>query len=307
MQPQISVIVTSYNTAAYIERAVNSALAQTGVTLEVIIVDDCSSDHSWQIIESMTDPRIKRFRPAQNGGPSTTRNLAIGMASGEWLAVLDSDDELTPGRLERCVGLAQRKNADIVIDNLTVCPETGGPEYAMFESMPTHLTLADFIEGNQAFLGGFTLGYVKPMFRAAFMKEHNLAYAPDIRIGEDYLLLAQALAEGAVCVGEQTQGYRYTVRAGSISQRLKLSDVERIGICDARLTSSYKLDEAALAAQEQRAKKLKEAYAFTQLVDALKAKDLIATLKAISYQPTALIQLWRPIHARLKRLQSSKS
>lgn len=303
MRPDVSILITSYNIAGYINRAVESALNQQGVNVEVVIVDNCSSDSTWQVIEALGDPRIKKHQLEKNGGPSAARNAAIALATGEWLAVLDGDDAFAPERLQNALKLARAQGANIVVDNLLVCRESDGQEFAMFDSLPARLTLAEFIKGNQSFLGGYTLGYLKPVMRADFIKQHHLAYDPDIRIGEDYLLFAQALAEGASCVCSSIPGYRYTVRAGSISQRLKLADVERISACDAKLTSRYKLDAPAQKAQNRRTQKLREAFAFTQLIDALKARQAKGALAAICSYPPALLQLWRPIMARLKRVR----
>ncbi len=203
MQPEISVIMTSYNTAGYIQRAVDSALSQEGVSLELIIVDDVSPDNSWEVISALQDPRIKAKRQEQNGGPSVARNTAISMASGQWLVVLDSDDVFEPGRLARMLAKAKADQADIVIDNLLVYREADGASFPMFAEMPATLNLAGFIRGNQSFLGGFTLGYAKPMFSRAFLERHQLAYDPSIRIGEDYFLLASALALSARCTVDQ--------------------------------------------------------------------------------------------------------
>ncbi len=307
MQPDVSVIITSYNTAGYITRAVDSALSQTGVSLEVVIVDDCSSDNSWQVIEGLADPRIKRFRPAQNGGPSVTRNLAIGMATGKWLAVLDSDDTFDAGRLERLLKRAETLNADIIVDNLAIYREADGASYPMFEAerltaIPK-LTLAEFIKGNQYFLDGFTLGYLKPVFSSAFLAQHQLSYDPDIRIGEDYFLLASALALGASCAVEPTVGYIYTVRKGSISHRLQPADVSRINACDNKLLARFKLDGVAQAAQAKRTRNLARALAFTQLVEAIKQRNAGGICKVIISQPSAVLGLWRPIAVRLERLK----
>lgn len=301
MQPEISVIITSYNTAGYITRALESALAQEGVSLEVIIVDDVSSDNSWEVISALTDPRIKKLQLERNSGPSGARNAAIALASGQWLAVLDSDDTYEPGRLARLLALARDKKADIAVDNLLVYREADGASFPMFASLPATLDLAAFIRGNQAFLSGFTLGYLKPIFSRAFLQQHQLAYDPEIRIGEDYFLLASALALGAVCVADATPGYRYTVRQGSISHRLKLADVERIMLCDAKLKRAYKLDAASEAAQLRREKNLQDAFSYTEALESLKSRDLLAALRHLISRPSAAVHFWLPIRARLER------
>lgn len=308
MSIDVSVIIAAYNIAPYIERAVASALAQEGVSLEVVIVDDRSGDETWEKAQALAagDDRVRAFQMDENGGPGAARNRAITEAKGAWIAVLDGDDAYAPGRLAVCLKRAQEMQADIVVDNLMVCPEGGGESQPMFPpamlAAMKRMDLAGFIAGNCAFLGGHTLGYMKPVFSAAFLRGHDLFYPEDIRIGEDYLLLAAALACGAQCVVEPSAGYCYTVRAGSISHRLTLEDVERIEAGDAAFLARYPLSGTALKAQKIRAFKLREAYGFTQMIDAIKQKNMGAALKAVINYPTAPRHLWRPVAARLSRM-----
>ena len=97
--PKVSVILPTYNRAALLPRAVNSVLAQTYTDFELLIVDDCSSDDTPQVIAEFADPRIRPFRQGANRGASAARNLGIGKARGEHLAFLDDDNEFTPDSL----------------------------------------------------------------------------------------------------------------------------------------------------------------------------------------------------------------
>ena len=97
--PEISVVLTTFNRAALLSRAIDSVLAQAGVAFELIIIDDASTDDTAARLAALHDPRIK-FKIAQtNLGPSGARNLGIEMASGPIVAFLDSDDVYLPGRL----------------------------------------------------------------------------------------------------------------------------------------------------------------------------------------------------------------
>ncbi len=306
MLPEVSVIITSYNTERYIGRAIESALAQEGVTLEVIVVDDASSDNSWQVISGFTDPRVKSLRMEKNGGPSVTRNAGIAMASEGWLAVLDGDDAYAPGRLRKCLDCAAAGKADVVVDNLMVVREADGARFPMFssEELPAQLNLPRFIAGNQNFLGGWALGYLKPVFSADFLKKHGLGYDPEIRIGEDYLLLAGVLAMGARCAVWPEALYLYTVRAGSISHRLKPEDMERVIACDQKFLSRFgsRLSLEAQQAQRKREAKAREALAFTRLVRGLKQKSVGEVFSALRLSPVAPIHLWPAVRGRLMKL-----
>ncbi|HEU5047105.1 MAG TPA: glycosyltransferase family 2 protein [Rickettsiales bacterium] len=304
----VSVIIAAYNVENYIRHAIRSALDQEHVRVEVIVVDDCSRDRTGQIVQNMRDPRVRYIRLTRNAGAGAARNAAIAAAQGKWIAILDGDDRMLPGRLARCIEHAALHHADIVVDNIVVQREQDGREFLMFPTerftkMP-YITLADFIAGNQSFLGGYCLGYLKPIFSAHFLQRMQLAYRPEIRIGEDYMLMAEALANQAVCVTEPTAGYAYTARAGSTSHRLRLEDVNRIATADRLFLTHHTLDPRAAAAQQRRERHLQQAYRFTQLVDALKCRDLKAALKIVLSSPQAAWPLWRPACVRIQRLWS---
>ncbi|WP_203141753.1 glycosyltransferase family 2 protein [Marinobacter mangrovi] len=90
--PQISVIVPCYNSADTILRSLQSALSQRGVTVEVVVVDDGSSDGTAEILKEINDDRL-RYVFQQNSGPSVARNKGVSASSGDYVAFLDADDE----------------------------------------------------------------------------------------------------------------------------------------------------------------------------------------------------------------------
>lgn len=99
--PRITIGLTCYNAEHTIERALLSALAQDWPELEVVVVDDASADHSWDIIQQYAtrDPRIKALRHAINQGPAAARNTILKKASSAVLVFFDDDDESYPDRL----------------------------------------------------------------------------------------------------------------------------------------------------------------------------------------------------------------
>ena len=102
--PKISVVVPLYNKQPYIQRALNSILAQTMEDYEVIVVDDGSTDDGPEVVKSIVDKRIRLISQA-NRGPGAARNRGIEKARGEYLAFLDADDEWMPRFLERSLAL----------------------------------------------------------------------------------------------------------------------------------------------------------------------------------------------------------
>ena len=100
MYPLVSVIIPVYNRAVKVQRAIQSALAQTYAELEIIVVDDGSTDQTYQVVDAFQDARIKLVRQVHNLGAAAARNTGMRTASGKFIAWLDSDDEWKPEKLE---------------------------------------------------------------------------------------------------------------------------------------------------------------------------------------------------------------
>lgn len=99
--PAVSVIIPAHNRAGTLPRAVRSVLGQTIKDLELIVVDDASTDDTMAVVGGFEDGRITYIRRSQRGGASVARNTGIEQARGEYVAFLDSDDEWLPQKLEK--------------------------------------------------------------------------------------------------------------------------------------------------------------------------------------------------------------
>jgi glycosyltransferase involved in cell wall biosynthesis len=99
--PLFSVVIPTFNRANLIGRAIDSVLAQTMGDFEIIVVDDGSSDGTREVVNALTDPRIRLIPLASNQGAAAARNAGIAAARGELISLLDSDDEYAPAFLER--------------------------------------------------------------------------------------------------------------------------------------------------------------------------------------------------------------
>ncbi|APO68764.1 succinoglycan biosynthesis protein exoO [Rhizobium gallicum] len=307
--PDISFIMAAYNAAETLSKAIESALAQTGVSVEVIIADDCSGDDTREVARSYSDRNVRLLALETNGGPAAARNAAIAAATGRWLAVLDSDDAIEPGRLARLIARAEKAGAQIAVDNLRVIRADGTPPETMFSevalaAMP-ELTLADFIRSNALFQTTHNFGYLKPVFERAFIERHALRFDENLRIGEDYQFLASALALGARCVVEPVAGYDYNIREGSISRVLELRHIEAMMEGDRVFLGKHTLDVEASSAQKFRTRSLRQARSFLLLVDSMKNRSISGTIKAAWSDPIALRHLKMPIAVRINRLAAA--
>jgi glycosyltransferase involved in cell wall biosynthesis len=104
MQPTVSVIVPTYNCAPYIQECINSLVAQAHENFEAIIVDDASTDGTFDLLSGrLPDSRFRIHRQERNQGASVARNTGVAMSSGSYIALVDSDDCLLPGHLAAVV------------------------------------------------------------------------------------------------------------------------------------------------------------------------------------------------------------
>ena len=109
MENLVSVIMPSYNTAKYIPDSINSVLSQTYRNLELIIVDDCSTDNTDEAVKPfLSDNRIRYLKNEKNSGAAVSRNYALREAKGKWIAFLDSDDLWEKDKLEKQISFMEK-------------------------------------------------------------------------------------------------------------------------------------------------------------------------------------------------------
>lgn len=305
MRPDVSVVIAAFNAEDTIASAITSVLDQQGVTFEVVVVDDASSDRTAEIARSFQSDVVKVISLADNGGPGGARNTGFAEASGRWVAVLDADDTMRPDRLARIIARAEAAQAQIVVDNLMVVQETVGHSREMFPpsllAEYPEIRLAGFIRSNLLFKSTFNFGYMKPVFDRAFLARHRLRYDVALRIGEDYLFLASALAAGARCVVEPVAGYVYHIREGSISRVLKQGHVKAMRAADAAFEAAYDFTAEEREALAERRRSLDEAASFLSIVEHLKGRRFLKAMSAACREPGALRHMRMPIGARLRR------
>lgn len=160
--PLVSVVIPTYNRASLLDCAIRSVLAQTLSNLEIICVDDASTDNTEEVVKKYSDPRICYIRHETNRGGSAARNSGIRAATGDYIAFLDDDDEWLPEKIERqlkaleaydavlCSSkVTSARNGDatprpIVLDDLRNSPyAVGGTGVLMAKAKVLHETLFD--------------------------------------------------------------------------------------------------------------------------------------------------------------------
>ena len=116
----------SYNTAQYISQSIQSVLAQTYLNWELIIVDDCSTDNTENVVSVfLNDNRIKFLKNERNSGAAVSRNRALREARGKWIAFLDSDDLWEPEKLEKQIAFMKNNGYSFSYTNYVEIDEAG--------------------------------------------------------------------------------------------------------------------------------------------------------------------------------------
>lgn len=197
MYPIVSVIIPAYNAESTICRAIDSALNQQGVEVEVIVINDCSQDFTQSVINERysQNEHVKLLETHSNSGPSTSRNIGIENACGSWIALLDADDWFAPARLSALFYSALKYELDFVADSYYLSRDQETPPHS---TRFTNLSKPDCIK--QFNVDSFVrhgLGSVKPLIKKTFLKRTGIRFTPSVWRGEDMLFFVTLLLNSA--------------------------------------------------------------------------------------------------------------
>lgn len=200
--PLVSVIMPAYNAARYIKESVCSVQNQTITDWELIVVDDCSTDDTYKIARNLAleDERIRLIRNEENSGVAKTRNRAMKMVKGQYVAFLDSDDIWYPEKLEVQLVRMQADQVDLLYTSYRLI-EAESRAWISDYLVPENTTIEDMLVQNR-------VGCSTVLMRRALAAEYR--FTTDY-YHEDYLLWLQMLQRGVKFAGipEFLVDYRY--------------------------------------------------------------------------------------------------
>lgn len=190
MNVKVSIITPVFNSEKFIAESMNSVLNQTYPHWEQILVDDCSSDHSVDIIERYVkkDTRIKLIKLKENCGAGPARNRAIDEATGSIIAFLDSDDVWFPQKLEKHVEFMIKSNAAFSHTSYGFINEEGKIINRTFHVSDRAITYSDLLKRTE-------ISCLTAMFD---IRKTGKMYMPDLRVKQDYALWLSILKKGFV-------------------------------------------------------------------------------------------------------------
>lgn len=206
----VSVIMPAYNVAPYIEASVRSVLAQSVNDWELLIIDDCSKDDSYEIALRLAqeDSRIRVLKNERNSGVSKTRNYGISMARGSYIALLDSDDQWYPEKLEKQLALMQRTGAQIGYSSYAMLNEKGEQVHKDY-LVPAQTDFKKMLLCN-------VIGCSTVMLKADIAKANPF---DETYYHEDYVLWLTLMQQGCKAVGCTEVLVAYCVRDDSRSAK----------------------------------------------------------------------------------------
>jgi succinoglycan biosynthesis protein ExoO len=290
--PRVSVIVPAYNAAGFLKRALHSALAQTMPDLELIVVDDASSDATLALAREVAarDPRVLVLHNEHNRGMYPTYNRAIDAARGDWIAALDADDVWLPERLERMLAVADGE--DMVSDDQLILrsPSSHGGGFKMLSLLSSHgLTMTEPRRLGKLEFVRHDLGLLKPLISNSFVRRHGLRYDADLKIGADFLLYFEFLLAGARWL-QLPAGYYLYWSHGENTSNDTVGIAKDVSVVTERLLRSPVVakDPDLINALERRAKEWESNMAFTVVSNLLRERDGTGLARLLINEPSYL-------------------
>jgi glycosyltransferase involved in cell wall biosynthesis len=207
MSDLVSIIMPSYNTSKFIVQTIESVQAQTYSNWELLIVDDCSTDNTDDIVKPfLSDHRIHYMKNEKNSGAAVSRNRALREANGRWIAFLDSDDLWKPDKLDKQINYMMNNGYAFSYTNYSEIDETGRLN-GVSVTGPKKITKTGFY--NYCWPGCLTVMYDKDVV--------GLIQIADIKKNNDYAMWLKVCRK-AICyhLDEDLALYRKG-RSGSVS------------------------------------------------------------------------------------------
>lgn len=208
MNDLVSIVMPSYNTAKYIGDSIESVIAQTYRNWELLIVDDCSTDNSNEVIMGYQDPRIVLLKNKKNSGAALSRNYALREAKGKWVAFLDSDDTWVADKLEKQISYMKENGYAFTFTDYRICLNG--------EWMP-YINTGPNVVNKRKMYGYCYFSTITVMYDR---EKIGLIQIADLRKNNDYAMWLQAIEKSDAYRLPECLSY-YIKHEGSVSSGAK--------------------------------------------------------------------------------------
>jgi glycosyltransferase involved in cell wall biosynthesis len=224
MPPLVSVILPVYNVGPFVSAAIQSILDQSLTDFELIIIDDCSTDHTLRLIEEFSDQRIRLVRKDKNTGLIESLNHGLALCRGKFIARMDGDDISLAGRLEKQAAFLEAH------PDIAIC----GTWYKLSNSGELVKNPVTNAEIRIALLDYCALGHPTVMLRNSFLHQEQLFYDSNFFAAEDYDLWTRIVAMGKIANLPEVL-LLYRMHADQVSVKDQLSQVANAERCRIRM------------------------------------------------------------------------
>lgn len=197
MSGKVSIIIPVYRAAETVERCVSSIVNGDYSDLEILLIEDASPDHSWEVCKKLEAqyPCVRAFRNEKNSGPSATRNRGLQEMTGQYLMFVDSDDWVEPNYVSGFVDLYLRHHPDMIVCGYINHDEVqnASTEYFGWETTEGHLTKSLKQELLPLYHGRLLQQIWNKFFLTDVIRKNNIRFDTSIHMGEDFRFLLSYL------------------------------------------------------------------------------------------------------------------
>ena len=197
MNGKVSIIVPVYRAADTVERCVCSLVNGEYKDLEILLIEDCSPDHSWEVCQRLEETYtcVRAFRNECNSGPSATRNRGLAEMTGQYLMFVDSDDWVEPNYVSAFVEVYQLHHPDMIVCGYINHDEAqnASAEYFGWKDQPRIVCKSMKQELLSLYHGRLLQQIWNKFFLADIIRQHNIRFDTSLRMGEDCRFLLSYL------------------------------------------------------------------------------------------------------------------
>lgn len=281
---KVSIAVVTYNSMPYVITAIDSILASTYKNIEIIICDDCSTDGTWEAIQSYQDDRIIKKRNETNLGEYSNRNQCIEIGTGEYLIFIDGDDYLYPHGIETILKIIGN-NYDF--------------GFAVMRPYHNKIIYPAYITPRQIYLSEFlgdgliNVAFTHTIFKLSILKENKLS--TEFIAGDTYIRLSIGKHHNCLLINDNLGWWRN--RKGQAYEKLKYNYYKDFFLMTEKLFSNY----CPLSDHEKRLaiNNIKILY-FKTLLMQVRAINIAGFFETINRTPFSILQLYKGLFKPFK-------
>ena len=202
---KVSVIIPTYNSEKYIKECINSVINQTYKNLEIIVIDDKSTDKTLEVIKTIKDKRIKVITLSKNKGVSNARNIGIKKSTGDYISFIDSDDYWIKEKISKQISFMEKNDYTFIYSSYIYLNENK----KHIAKVPKKLNYKQALKNTAIFTSTV-------MFNMKYLSKNDILM-PNIKLGQDTATWWKVLKKGIIAYGIKEPLVIYRVGNSSLS------------------------------------------------------------------------------------------